>query len=312
MSSSQQLFTCVSAKLQTLHPTLHLKRLAVWVWVIVGLIQGQSVQLSEIANHIPGDTQAVSRIARIRRWLASKWIVSRTLHQPIIEEVLQAWAGREVSIILDGCFIRHKALQILRVSLSHCYRALPLAWEVVRSQGNVEVDVCVSMLSHGAKLLKRTRRVTFLADRGFRSRDWARKCRELKWDYIIRIANNTTITFPGGVQLSADQLGIKPGERRYLPNVLVTLEADWVCNLAITWTRATPLCPAELCVLMTNLRPSGWVLRHYLKRMHIEVPKHKHKRAVTLTARKLVRLVVRLLTTNEPYQARGATTLYRG
>ncbi|HJZ48937.1 MAG TPA: hypothetical protein VKE41_17295, partial [Roseiflexaceae bacterium] len=71
MSSSQQLYTRVSIKLQALHPTLHLKRLAVWVWVVVGLIQGQSVQLSEIANHIPGDTQAVARVARIRRWLAS-------------------------------------------------------------------------------------------------------------------------------------------------------------------------------------------------------------------------------------------------
>jgi hypothetical protein len=270
MSSSQQLYNRVATKLQTLHPALHLKRLSVWVWVVVGLIQGQSVQLSEIANHIPGETQAVSRVARIRRWLASKWIVSRTLYQPIIEEVLHAWVGRDVTIILDGCFIRHKALQILRVSLSHCYRALPLAWEVVTTQGNVEVDVCESMLSHVAKLLKRIRRVTFLADRGFRSRDWARKCRELKWDYIIRIANNTIITFPGGVQQPADHLGVKPGERRYLPNVRVTLEADWICNLAITWTRATATCPAELCVVMTNLRPSGWVLRHYLKRMHIE------------------------------------------
>jgi Transposase DDE domain len=270
MSSSQQLYTQVFSKLQTLHPTMHLKRLAVWVWVVVGLIQGQSVQLSEIANHIPGDTQAVGRIARIRRWLASKWIVSRTLYQPLIEEVLQAWMGREVTIILDGCFIRQKALQILRVSLSHCYRALPLAWEVVTNKGNVELDVCATMLDHVAKLLKRMRRVTFLADRGFRSRDWARKCRELDWDYIIRIANNTMITFPGGVQRAADQLGIKKGERRYLPNVRVTLEADWLCNLAITWTRATPTCPAELCVVMTNLDPSGWVLRHYLKRMHIE------------------------------------------
>jgi hypothetical protein len=166
MSSSQQLYNRVSAKLQALHPTLHLKRLAVWVWVVVGLIQGQSVQLSEIANHIPGDTQAVARVARIRRWLASKWIVSRTLYQPLIEEVVQAWAGREVTIILDGCFIRNKALQILRVSLSHCYRALPLAWEVVTSKGNVEVEVCTSMLSHVAKLMGRMRRVTFLADRG--------------------------------------------------------------------------------------------------------------------------------------------------
>jgi hypothetical protein len=270
MSSSQQLYTRVFAKLHALHPTLHLKRLTVWVWVIVGLIQGQSVQLSEIANHIPGDTQAVGRVARIRRWLASKWIISRTLYQPLIEEVLAAWAGREITIILDGCFIRAKALQILRVSLSHCYRALPLAWEVVTDKGNIELEVCTTMLEHVAQLLKRMRRVTFLADRGFRSREWARKCRELDWDYIIRLANNTMITFPGGVQRAADHLGVKKGERRYLPNVRITQEADWTCNLAITWTRATPTCPAELCVLMTNLRPSGWVLRHYLKRMHIE------------------------------------------
>ena len=270
MSSSHQLYTRVFTKLQLLHPTMHLKRLTVWVWVVVGLIQGQSVQLSEIANHIPGEAQAAGRIMRIRRWLASKWIASRTLYQPLIEEVLAAWASREVTIMLDGCFIRHKTLQILRVSLSHCYRALPLAWEVVTSKGNVELDVCETMLEHVATLLTRMRRVTLLADRGFRSRAWARKCRTLDWDYIIRIANNTIITFPGGVQLAADQLGIKPGERRYLPNVRVTLEADWMCNLAITWTRATPMCPAELCVLMTNLCPSGWVLRHYLKRMHIE------------------------------------------
>jgi Transposase DDE domain len=260
MSSSQQLYNRVSTKLQTLHPTLHLKRLTVWVWVVIGLIQGQSVQLSEIANHIPTHTQAVGRLARVRRFLASKWIVSRTLYQP-------PWAAREVTIILDGCFIRQKALQILRLSLSHCYRALPLAWEVVTNKGNVELDVCEAMLDHVAKLLKRMRRVTFLADRGFRSREWAHKCRKLDWDYIIRIANNTMITFPGGVPRAADQLGVKKGERRYLPNVQITLEADWTCNLAITWTRATPTCPAELCVLMTNLRPSDWVLRHYLKRI---------------------------------------------
>jgi len=270
MSSSHQLYSRISTKLQILHPTLHLKRLVVWTWVVVGLIQGQSVHLSEIANHIPDDTQAVARLARIRRFLVSKWIVSRTLYQPLIEEVLQAWAGREVTIMLDGCFIRNKTLQILRVSLSHCYRALPLAWEVVTEKGNVELAVCKTMLEHVAKLLKRTRRVTFLADRGFRSREWARVCRELDWDYIIRIANNTLVTFPGGVQRAVDQLGVKKGERRYLPNVQITLEADWTCNLAITWTRATSKCPAELCVLMTNLRPSGWVLRQYLKRMHIE------------------------------------------
>jgi hypothetical protein len=172
--------------------------------------------------------------------------------------------------MLDGCFVNGEALQMLRVSLSHCYRALPLAWEVVATAGLVELAVCETMLEYVAKLLKRTRCVTFLADRGFRDRDWARKCRELDCDYIIRIANNTYITFSDGRQIAVDQLGGKPGQRRYLPNVRLTREADWCCNMASTWTRATPKCPAELCVVMTNLHADGWVLRHYLKRMHIE------------------------------------------
>ncbi len=44
--------------------------------------------------------------------------------------------------------------------------------------------------------------------------------------------------------------------------------------------------------------------RDYYNRKFKEVRKHQHKRAVVLTARKLVRLVVRLLTTNKPYRLR--------
>ena len=44
----------------------------------------------------------------------------------------------------------------------------------------------------------------------------------------------------------------------------------------------------------------------YYQRKFNEATKHKHKRAVVLTARKLVRLVVRLLTNNQPFQVRKA------
>jgi transposase len=42
----------------------------------------------------------------------------------------------------------------------------------------------------------------------------------------------------------------------------------------------------------------------YYDRKYREVHLHPHKRAIVLTARKLVRLVVRLLTTNQPYRPR--------
>lgn len=42
----------------------------------------------------------------------------------------------------------------------------------------------------------------------------------------------------------------------------------------------------------------------YYERKFQEVRKYQHKRAIVLTARKLVQLVVRLLTTNQPYRPR--------
>lgn len=59
-----------------------------------------------------------------------------------------------------------------------------------------------------------------------------------------------------------------------------------------------------LCEAANSVRMHDASYAAYYEKKYNEVPKHKHKRAVTLTARKLVRLVVRLLTTNEPYQAR--------
>ena len=46
----------------------------------------------------------------------------------------------------------------------------------------------------------------------------------------------------------------------------------------------------------------------YYQRKVEQVPKHKHKRALVLTARKLVRLVYALLTKNEPFVARPTAT----
>ena len=88
----------------------------------------------------------------------------------------------------------------------------------------------------------------------------------------------------------------------------------------LTWSKHQS---AEFTAEETRLKRTGSsYLRYYLceaaqlVRMHDteyatfyqkkydEVRHHQHKRAIVLTARKLVRLVVRLLTTNEPFRAR--------
>lgn len=238
--------------------------------MIVGLILSQSVHLSEIAQHIPSEAQAAGRIAQVRRWLKNKFIDVPAFYRPLITEALQPWAAKEVFVILDGCLVNHEALQFFRLSLSHCFRAIPLSWLVVKGPGLITVEKCDALLLEAAKLLRHMAAVTFLADRGFRDKDWAQKCRKLRWNYGIRVANNTTVTLADGRVLAINMLGIQPGRARYFQNVRLTAEADWLCNLAVTWTRATAQQPAELCAIAMNLTADRHTLKDYLKRMHIE------------------------------------------
>ncbi len=57
-----------------------------------------------------------------------------------------------------------------------------------------------------------------------------------------------------------------------------------------------------------RLRQFNLDYQAYYWRKYHEVPKHQHKRALVLTARKLVRLIYALLTKNVPYTVRPQTT----
>jgi len=268
MSSSFTLYTRLFECIRVFHPNIHVKRISNWVWVVVGLIQSQSVHLSEIAQHIPSDAKAAGRIAQVRRWLANPFVQATQFYEPLIAQVLQAWQGRAVFIILDGTEVNHGTLQFFRVSLSHCFRALPLAWLVRAGRGLIQQEACAELLGHTARLLQEIRSVTFLADRGFRDTDWAEKCLALGWNYLIRVANSTYVTLATGEQLCVRQLAC-PGRNRYFYNVGLTKEKKFPCNLMLTWL-ATEKGELELGVLITNLRPCHQTLKQYVKRMHIE------------------------------------------
>lgn len=207
MSNSSILYARLFKVLRADHPEIRITRIANWVWVVVGLIQAHSVHLSQIAQHIPGEAQAAGRLAQVRRWLANKFINVETFYEPLMQTVLQQWASKPVFIILDGCAVNHKALQFFRLSLSHCFRALPLAWLVVEGTGLIQMEACAELLAQVARLLALTSSVTFLADRGFRDTDWAEKCLAFGWNYLIRMANNTYVTLPDGrcVSIHFDQ-----------------------------------------------------------------------------------------------------------
>ncbi len=234
MSSCDSLYNRLFAYLRTVHPEPHVTRISNWVKIMVGMILAHSVQLSQIAQHIPSEAKAAGRIAQIRRWLSNRFVNPIEFYRPLIQATLKHWAGQAVFIILDGTAVNHGQLQVLRLSLSHACRALPLTWLVIAGTGLVTVEQASKLLDEALLLLGALQRMTFLADRGFRDTDWAEKCLKLGWNYLIRIANNTYVCLPDRRWRNIEHLGVKLGQRRFFRDVLITKDNAFRCNLMLT------------------------------------------------------------------------------
>jgi hypothetical protein len=125
------------------------------------------------------------------------------------------------------------------------------------------------MLEKAQRFLKRyVKRVTLLADAGFRDCDWAQLCLDLGWNYAIRIACNTYITLPDGTSDRLDNL-VPVNRNRYFQNVLLTRETKLQTNVSVTWTTDEKGEP-DLVPIITEQMACRARLRDYGFRMSIE------------------------------------------
>jgi hypothetical protein len=271
MNNSEELYNRLEGTLSTLVSVQHVAELKNWIWVVVGILQSQSVGLSKIAIYVPGETQAESRVTMIRRWLMNLHVDVWSFYKPVLEHALKDWQSEVANIILDGVMVGGGRWQILRLSLAHGQRAIPLGWVVVPGTGIPPVEKLEEMLTHVAEFLRlRVKTVNFLADRGFRDCDWAQLCQKLGWHYNIRTANNTYVTLRDGRYCQIDELGIQPGQRGYFQDVLFTQDFKLCANLSLAWTDGDQQHAPELLAIVSDQRACRNRLREYRVRMDTE------------------------------------------
>lgn len=271
MSSSRELYTRLIQRLNPLVSVAHIAHLTNWVWIVVGILQAQSVALSQIAVYIPGEAQAESRVTTIRRWLMNFRVDVWEFYRPVLEQVLQHWQTVTAIVILDGVWVSGDRWQIFRLSLAHGGRAIPLVWLVVPGQGALPMEKLEALLERAAAFLQgRVHQVLFLADAGFRDCAWAQLCLKLGWNYGIRIASNTYVTLADGWYGPVSLLGVKLGQRRYCQQVWLTQARKLLTNLTVTWTIGDEKHPPELLALSSSQPAARARLREYAVRMDIE------------------------------------------
>jgi len=271
MSSSKELYTRLINTLSPLVSVAHIAHLTNWVWIVVGILQANSMALSRIATHIPGDAKAESRVTTIRRWLKNFRVDVWEFYRPVLEQTLQGWQTVTAIVILDGVMVFGDRWQVFRLSLAHGGRAIPLVWLVLPGKGLTQMEKLETMLRRAAAFLNpRVKHVIFLADSGFRDCDWAHLCLKIGWNYAIRIAGNTYVTLNNDWYGSIQQLGVQPGQRRYYPQVWLTQDRKLFTNLSVTWTPGDEKNPPELLALISSQPAARARLREYAVRMHTE------------------------------------------
>jgi len=254
----------------------NIKQVINLTWLVVVMIESQSITLSQLANRLPGETEAESRVTRIREWLKNPKVEVWMLYQVVLRQVLADWqtaSHRTLSVIVDGTLVFGDRLQIFRLSLAHGNRAIPLTWTVVPGMGLVQVERLRAMFVQVAEFLRTYHpdaRILLLADRGFRDHDWALLCQELGWGYRIRIVRNIHIRLRTGTTVRLDALKPKIGRTLCLSHTILTQQHAFATHVSMTWTRGEDKAAPDLVIVISDDRAHPERLREYAVRMDIE------------------------------------------
>jgi hypothetical protein len=249
----------------------NVKQLTNLIWLVVAMLQSHTVALSQLATYLPGTAEAASRVTRVRRWLMNAHVDVWALYQPLLAQVLKDWHVARLSVIIDGTMVFGGRLQVVRLSLVHAYRAVPLGWVVVPGTGLVQAERLTTLFQRVAAFLRPyAGAVCCLADRGFRDHDWAELCLAVGWQYRIRITRNTHLRLRSGRTMRLDGFHLKRGRILCLNAVTLTLQHAFVTNVSMTWSRGDATHDAELVIVISDQRAHPQRLQEYAVRMDIE------------------------------------------
>jgi hypothetical protein len=256
-------------RIRELRPDQRITQIRGFVWLIIGIYQSRSVNLSRVAGKIPGQAKLVSVTRRLSRLLANPAIAVREWYEPIAREWLESQAkhGQQIRLIVDGSKVGF-AHQLLIISLAYRRRAIPIAWMWVEHvRGHSTATTQLELLTYVRSLLPKGFAVLLVGDSEFGPVEVLRQLDQWGWDYVLRQKTSVHVClaqetewhdFGGWVK--------KPGQSRWLGKGWLTESEIYPLNLLVHWAvgEEQPWC------LVTNLPNRTLTLQAYGRRMWIE------------------------------------------
>jgi hypothetical protein len=264
-----QLYHTWIQRIVTMRPGQRITQVRAFAWLLYGIFQSRSVNLSRIAGKIPGRAKLVSVTRRLSRLLENPAIDVAAWYEPIAREWVnsQARHSQQIRLIVDGSKVGF-GHQLLTVSLAYRRRAIPIAWTwVARVRGHSAASVQLALLRCVRGLLPDGIAVLLVGDSEFGPVEVLRQLDQWGWNYALRQKPFVKICLAHETQwYGLDQWVKKPGQSRWLGACWLTESHIYPAQVLIHWA----LGEKEPWLLATNLSDRSLTLQAYKRRMWIE------------------------------------------
>lgn len=160
--------------------------------IAASVLTCRSVNTSELANILPRTVKSSEESYRyINRWLSNSKIKPVEVMKGFIPELLYTLTsnGQVAILMLDQSQIGN-GFECLMVSLRIGERAIPVAWRVKKTAGEMGYDEQEPLLKAAYELIPQDIKVMIAADRFYGTAALISLCQSFGWQYRIRIKGN--------------------------------------------------------------------------------------------------------------------------
>ncbi len=175
-----------------LQPLDHLARL------VNGIVAAGHTQLPKLAAKDPRPLKTESKIASLKRLVATESFSQELFFVPFVKAFLAGLARsrKEVVLVIDGSTVGRGCMALV-VSVVYAGRALPIAWLVVEGKkGHLAQERHLQLLQQVQSLLSEGQKVVLLGDGEFDGTLLQEAARQYGWQWVVRTAKSSLYRTP--------------------------------------------------------------------------------------------------------------------
>jgi hypothetical protein len=194
-----QLFNSIEDDFKQRLPGYHKSRRAGICTLAALMLDVRSANLMELANALPRDIgMKDKRYQYVERLLANPHIDNDAVMKPYAMEIFARLSkqGQTIILMMDQSKI-NDLNQVLMLSVRIGNRALPVAWRVRATNGNIGFETQKQLLDAVKNWFSDEMKVMLTADRFYGTAKLIKWCQEAGWSYRIRLKGNLILRHEG-------------------------------------------------------------------------------------------------------------------